>query len=144
MAGLNTTTHDRPRAAPPTRAPAAAGGLGRGLVAAWAPLRAVARLRDRLDESSALRARLAHGRLGRLLSWRRGPDGLWVARLSGPEAPRTVERSAATRRGAIARAGRALDRYGELRDGLGPRPGPATGGGGHERPDDDPGPFGPD
>jgi hypothetical protein len=74
------------------------------------PYRLVARAIDLLDERRARRRREAFGRRRWLLSWHRDPDGRWRARLSGPEAPRTVERTSGTRVGAIARAAQAMER----------------------------------
>ena len=73
---------------------------------------------DRYDESRARRTRQDFGRLGRLLSWSRGPDGAWRARLSCPELPRTIERSGKTRGESIDRADRVLRRILALRGTL--------------------------
>lgn len=75
-----------------------------------------ARVFDRLDERLAVARRAAFGRRRWLLSWHRRPDGSWLARLSGPGAERTVERSARTRSCAILRAARASGRIREFHD----------------------------
>jgi hypothetical protein len=64
---------------------------------------------DRFDEAAARRLRRRLGRDGQLVSWQRRPGhgGDWVARLSGPALPLTVERRGRTRRQAIRRAGQA-------------------------------------
>ena len=66
----------------------------------WAS-RQNARVADWIDEQRAHRRRTMFGR--------------WRARLSSPESPRTIERTARTRAGAIARAARAIDRVLALR-----------------------------
>lgn len=56
---------------------------------------------DRHDEAEAVRVREDLGRRGRLVSWRRRRDGRWLARVSDPEFPGTIERSGRTRCEAI-------------------------------------------
>jgi hypothetical protein len=68
-----------------------------------------------LDERRARRLREELGRRRWLVSWQRDPDGRWRARLSGPETPRTVERTARTRSRAIERAARAMGRILDFR-----------------------------
>jgi len=70
----------------------------------------VIELLDRLDEGRARRIRERYGRRGMLLSWQRDASERWLARLSSPEHPRTIELSGPTRIGAIARASRSLAR----------------------------------
>jgi hypothetical protein len=65
-------------------------------------------VRNGRDERHARRRRTQYGRRGWLVSWHLDPDGGWRARLSGPRAVRTIERSAPTRVAAIDRAGRAM------------------------------------
>ncbi len=73
-------------------------------------------LRDRIDERRAIRRRDRFGRRRWLLSWGRAdaPDsgatgrGPWLARLSCPELPLTVERRGRSLRQAIGRAEAAL------------------------------------
>jgi hypothetical protein len=77
---------------------------------------------DRLDERLAVRKRRALGPRGWLVSWQRCPDGRWLARLSGPESVRTIERSGRTRASAISRSARALDRLSVLRKCVRDRP----------------------
>ena len=70
----------------------------------------VIELLDRLDEGRARRIRERYGRRGMLLSWQRDASERWLARLSSPEHPRTIELTGPTRIGAIARASRSLAR----------------------------------
>lgn len=65
-------------------------------------------LRDRLDERRARRARTRLGHRRWLVSWRRTGRGAWLARLSCPEVPETVEQAGRTRSEAIAAAVAAL------------------------------------
>ncbi len=61
-------------------------------------------LGDRRDERRARQLRNRFGRQRRLLSWQRlGPER-WLARLSGPEHPETIEALGSTRLEAIAAA----------------------------------------
>lgn len=90
------------------------------LLRSW-PGRLVARVVDLLDERIARRRREEFGRRGWLLSWQREPDGRWKARLSGPEAVHTIERTATTRSRAIARSARAMTRLRSIRARLGAR-----------------------
>ncbi|MGE3818702.1 MAG: hypothetical protein AB7I30_04655 [Isosphaeraceae bacterium] len=69
---------------------------------------------DWLDAHRARRRRQTFGQRGWLLSWSRDADGRWRARLSGPEFPRTIERSASNRVKAIERAAQALTLLGTL------------------------------
>jgi hypothetical protein len=63
---------------------------------------------DRRDNRRARRRRQALGRRRWLVSWYPRRDGWWVARISGPDDPETVERAGASRIDAIDRAERAL------------------------------------
>jgi hypothetical protein len=74
-------------------------------------------LMDLADERRAPRSREAFGRRGWLLTWQRDADGRWRARLSSPGVPRTVERTASSRRRAVARAALAMDRLLSFRAG---------------------------
>lgn len=65
-------------------------------------------LRDELDVEMARRYRRALGKKHWLVSWTGEADGLWLARLSGPEYSDTVERTGRSRAEAIAAAARAL------------------------------------
>jgi hypothetical protein len=66
------------------------------------------RFRDKRDDQRARVLRANYGRRGWLVSWRRLEDGSWLARLSCPEWPETVEATGATRCRAILRADWAL------------------------------------
>lgn len=72
------------------------------------PRRFLDALRDELDGELARRYRRALGKRRWLVSWAEEADGLWLARLSGPEYPDTVERTGRSRAEAIATAARAL------------------------------------
>jgi hypothetical protein len=85
------------------------------LLSVLAPVRLVAAAADALDERGARRRRRELGRRGLLLSWQREPDGRWKARLSGPGLVQTLERTGRSRRRAIDRSARALDRLPALR-----------------------------
>jgi hypothetical protein len=85
---------------------------------ALAPYRLVLRFSDRIDERRARDRRRVFGRRLVILSWHRGSDGLWKARLSGPGLVCTIERSAPTRCRAISRSARAMARILTLRRGL--------------------------
>jgi hypothetical protein len=89
------------------------------MLLSWAP---VARSLDRLDEAAARRYQAALGARRWVVSWHPEPGGGWRARLSGPQAIATVERSAPTRFAAIARTSRAMQRLPALRARIGPRP----------------------
>jgi hypothetical protein len=65
-------------------------------------------LRDELDAEVARRYRKSLGKKFWIVSWAESGDGLWLARLSGPEYPDTVERTGRSRSEAIASAARAL------------------------------------
>lgn len=65
---------------------------------------------DRRDERAAQRLRRQYGQHGWLLSWAPFPNGRWLARLSRPEWPETVERTGGSRIEAIQRADHALHR----------------------------------
>jgi hypothetical protein len=80
------------------------------------------RVLDRLDERVAVRTRRALGPRGWLVSWQRCPDGRWLARLSGPESVRTIERSGRTRVSAVSRSARAFNRLSALRKCVRDRP----------------------
>ncbi|GAC1469672.1 MAG: hypothetical protein NVSMB9_13740 [Isosphaeraceae bacterium] len=79
------------------------------------------RFLDRRDERQACSHREEFGGRRWVLSWHRRSDGLWTARLSGPEVVRTLERTARTRRKAIARAARAMSSLSARRSLLDPR-----------------------
>lgn len=64
--------------------------------------------RDRRDDRRARRRRDELGRRRWLVSWQSRRDGWWVARVSCPQDPETVERAGATRLDAIESAERAL------------------------------------
>ena len=67
----------------------------------------------RLDQDDERRARLMRETLGHrlyLVSWEHQPDGLWMARLSGPGLVVTIERIEKSRGRAILRAERAMNR----------------------------------
>ena len=61
-------------------------------------------LGDRRDERRACQTRTNLGCRRWLVSWRRTERGAWLARLSCPEVPETIERTGPTRCAAIARA----------------------------------------
>jgi hypothetical protein len=63
---------------------------------------------DEYDERFARRRRQRYGLRGWLVSWYRQPGGRWLARLSCPDQPDTVERLGRTRCEAINRADAAL------------------------------------
>ncbi len=66
---------------------------------------------DILNERDELRARNLREEFGRrswLVSWNQLEQGLWLARLSCPEVPVTVERKGRTRCEAVQRASGAL------------------------------------
>lgn len=68
--------------------------------APW-PWRAV---RDQWDDHWAVRRRAVLARRRWLVSWTRREDGSWLARVSAPELPVTIERAGKSRRLAIQRA----------------------------------------
>jgi hypothetical protein len=70
----------------------------------------VNRALDRWDERQARRLRGSLGPRGWLVSWHADAERGWRARLSGPGLVVTIERTAPTRRAAIARATRAMNR----------------------------------
>ncbi|HWE38565.1 MAG TPA: hypothetical protein VG406_18485 [Isosphaeraceae bacterium] len=63
---------------------------------------------DRRDDRRARRRRQVLGRRRWLVSWRPRRDGWWVARVSCPSDPETIERAGASRIEAIDHAERAL------------------------------------
>lgn len=98
---------------------------------------------DWLDERMARRKRRKFGRKGWLLSWSTDPEGRWLARLSGPRFPRTVERTAKSRLQAIGRSARALTRLEALWGQLGRPPSAQEAPGKGERLDPGPSPSKP-
>lgn len=67
-------------------------------------------LLDRRDERLAMIRREQIGPYGWLVSWSHCRNGRWMARLSCPQWPATIERGGPTRREAIRRAESALRR----------------------------------
>jgi hypothetical protein len=61
-------------------------------------------LLDEVDEERARRIRHQLGQLRWIVSWSRTDEGPWLARLSGPGHPETIERSGRTRVHAIEQA----------------------------------------
>lgn len=70
----------------------------------------IARLQDWRDDRRARRLRWDYGHRGWLVSWREAGDQRWLARLSCPERPETIERGGRTRIEAIRQADDALRR----------------------------------
>jgi hypothetical protein len=77
---------------------------------------------DRRDEARARRLRVELGRCRWLVSWSRLDGGWWMARLSCPEVPPTIERIGSSRCRAIGRARTALGRLVVADDGAAARP----------------------
>jgi hypothetical protein len=65
-------------------------------------------LQDRWDIRRAVSRRDRLGRRRWLVNWQRRPDGWWLARVSCPRVPITIERAGPTRCQAIRRAAEAL------------------------------------
>jgi hypothetical protein len=65
---------------------------------------------DRWDDHRARLQRQRLGLQGRILSWTRGGDGRWLARVSTSELPVTIVRAGKTRSRAAHRAEQALTR----------------------------------
>jgi hypothetical protein len=80
-------------------------------------------LRDRWDDLRAIRRRADLARRRWLVSWHRRGDGSWLARVSSPDLPVTIERASSTRCRAIDRAARYLADLADV-DPRGLRPGP--------------------
>lgn len=86
------------------------------------PLRLTRQLFDQLDESRARGLRQELGRKRWVVSWYRGGDRLWHARISGPGLKHTLVRGGPTRFHAIVRASAAMRRILWLRARIGPNP----------------------
>jgi hypothetical protein len=71
-------------------------------------IRLMDNLLDEIDEERARQLRNDLGRRHWLVSWMLDDDGTWMARVSGPGYPDTVERTGRTRVEAIERATSAL------------------------------------
>ena len=70
----------------------------------------IARLQDWRDDRGARRLRWDYGHRGWLVSWRCVGGERWLARLSCPDRPETIERDGRTRLEAIREADAALRR----------------------------------
>ncbi|MFO0910097.1 MAG: hypothetical protein U0794_17425 [Isosphaeraceae bacterium] len=79
------------------------------------PWRGLARFADRIDDRLARQVRGEFGQRGWLLSWEPEPGRGWRARLSSAATVSTIERTGPTRRAAIRRAHKAMDRLLEFR-----------------------------
>jgi hypothetical protein len=67
-------------------------------------------LLDEIDEDRARQLRHELGQRRWIVSWARTDEGPWLARVSGPGYPETIERTGLTRVHAIELAAEALDR----------------------------------
>ena len=78
------------------------------------------RLLDEIDEERARRLRDELGQRRWIVSWDAAADGPWLARVSGPGHPETIERTGLTRVHAIDLAAEALGRCSSCADRVRP------------------------